>query len=76
VGGFPAQELLGDATGKGHVRAEQVREDAAEFFSRERSRGKVQVPTDDLGNMASRSPQSPLVISAEVEIAPPNGEAL
>jgi hypothetical protein len=46
VGGFPAQELLGDRAGSGHVSAEQVREDAAELFSRERSDGKVQVRTD------------------------------
>ncbi len=51
MGGLPAQELLGDGAGGGHVGAEQGHEHAAELFGGQGPGGQVQVPADGLGDL-------------------------
>jgi predicted MFS family arabinose efflux permease len=52
VGGLPAQELLSDGTGGGHIGAEQVHEHALVLRRGQGPGGQVQVPADGLGDLA------------------------
>src|SRR5277367_6049543 len=52
VGGLPAQQLLGDGAGGGHVGAEQAHEDAVVFRGGQGPDGQVQVAADGLSDLA------------------------